>query len=1267
MRLRIALVAALVLGTAAYAVVLPTGTYSFRPYGAESGLRGLSAMRLAQDAAGFIWVATQEGLYRYDGTRFELFEQGVPSSLVTTVRAASNGEVWAGTQGGVARWDGRRFHGIPSLPRSATNAIAIDNGNRVWVAIPEGLYEGSSSRPFTRVRGWPEATEATAVWSDARGDVYAAALGTIGILRGGSWTWLPLPKERIEAIVVDRDGTLWMRSSLHLYSLPHGQTALAAPQLTDETAVLPGTSTIGYLALDRSGNLWVPTDRGIAIHDPNGWRQIGSEEGLQTEWSRDVLEDREGSIWIASLGVHRMLGRGELTSYKRHTGLPNDVTWCFLWDREGHLLVGTDLGLARSTPTGWEVIAGTEHTQVRTVIEDPDGILWAGGSPAELLRIDLAQKTVRRFGEADGIAGRGILRLLRDRSGTMWMAMRGGGILRRPRGRDRFERVDVPFGTTNENFRHILEDRDGRIWASGEYGMACFSNGVWKRFTTADGLESDHLSYFIQTASGDFWLAYFEPLGLARFSVDGFGNDAKIRVVERLRSGNRIASNKIFFLGEDKQRRLWVGTGLGADVVGQIAEHFSSADGLASDDTNAMAFLCDERGDVLIGTSGGFSIYRTRSDLPRIGAPPLRFTSATLAGRDFSATVAALTFFKQDLLEFQERLRGLDDDWQSIRVPEIRYPKLPPGDYRFEIRARLRPNAWGAPIGAAFSVKPAWWQTTRVRIAAIALLVALALLAYRWRTALLRRRNLELERIVSQKTSQLQQTVDLLENANRSLQEAQAKIARFSEDSGEVLRDIPAWSTAIAGELASSIHASEIAVWIVTENELAPVGRTGTEPPHLAGLEQMDSKNRVVIEETGRGIVAVSGLTGRIYGALTIIDKKNWSDSEKQLISSFAHQLGGALELQLVRKDLARAKERNLAARRQMAERGIALLMACRVCSRCFHDGTSICPDDGSTLDGSRLLPFRVRDRYRLTRFLGAGGMGEVFAARDERLERDVAVKVISAQHFGDLDMRSRFQREARAVARVQHPGVIAIFDSGELEEHYAYLVTELLDGLDLGQMLDRHGRGTPAQVASFIRQGGAALDAAHKAGLIHRDIKPANFFLVAGTEPFRVKLLDFGIAKLLDVDAKMTRTGTLMGTPAYMAPEQVLKGHSDVRSDLYSFAVICYEALVGVPPITEDQLPKLWTSALITHPAPSTILSQLPASIDEAFRQALAKDAAERPASVQEWVDTIVGTLEAIDSGEDGWPEIPTRAETPATPRRDEDESIDTTLITMP
>src|SRR6185503_11474332 len=169
---------------------------------------------------------------------------------------------------------------------------------------------------------------------------------------------------------------------------------------------------------------------GLAVHDASGWRVIGAAQGLPTTWARDVFEDREGSIWVASLGVHRMLGRGELVSHK--SALPSEVTWCFQWARDGHLLVGTDLGLARSTADGWTVVPGTDRMQIRTLVEEPSGVLWAGGSPPEVIRID--GSNVRRY----PIGGRTIMRILRDREGSIWVASRGAGLLRKRANEDAF-------------------------------------------------------------------------------------------------------------------------------------------------------------------------------------------------------------------------------------------------------------------------------------------------------------------------------------------------------------------------------------------------------------------------------------------------------------------------------------------------------------------------------------------------------------------------------------------------------------------------------------------------------------------------------------------------------------------------------------------------------------------------------------------------------------------------------------------------------------
>jgi len=742
-----------------HAATLPPGIYPFHTFGTESGLGNLSVMRLAQDSTGFIWAATQDGVYRYDGNRFVRFglEQGLPSTFAGLLVAGRENVVWIATAAGVARFNGARFQIANDLPHAMANAIAIDSANRLWVAMPQGLFVEEREGSFARAPG-VETREATSVWCAKNGDVLAAVNGNVGKFARGKWQWTPL-RDRIDALVIDRDSRLWARSANHLWSKSD-----AEPEFRDESSALPATSNNGYLTVDAHGNIWVPTDRGIGIHDANGWRVLGREEGLPTDWARDVLEDREGSIWVASLGVHRMLGRGEFTSYRRANGLPNEVTWCFHWDRDGHLLVGTDLGLARSEEKSWSVIPGTERTQIRSVVEDDDGVLWAGGSPAEVLRIEGGR--VQRFGVADGVQARTILRVARDRSGTIWVATRGGGLLRKAKNEERFARVDLPNGTIDEDFRDVIEDSQGRIWAAGQYGLAVLQWGTgapacptcggqarapvphWKRFTTRDGLIRDHVSYIHETSSGDLLVAYFEPFGVARIRAIG----------DSIHIAQTLDLNKVYIIGEDKQHRLWIGTGAGVDVLTlpNGIDHFTVADGLAGDDTDAQAFLCDERGDVFVGTSSGFSRFVARADAPRLEAPPLVITASKLTSKlDFDASFSALSYFKPGLVEYETRLAGLDDAWQRANEPRARWAHLPPGEYRFEARARLRPGPWSAPVSYAFVIPPAWWQTIWARAAAVLLIIGLFFLGYRWRVNFLRRRNVELEALVEQRTHEL--------------------------------------------------------------------------------------------------------------------------------------------------------------------------------------------------------------------------------------------------------------------------------------------------------------------------------------------------------------------------------------------------------------------------------------------------------------------------------------------------------------------------------
>jgi serine/threonine-protein kinase len=218
-----------------------------------------------------------------------------------------------------------------------------------------------------------------------------------------------------------------------------------------------------------------------------------------------------------------------------------------------------------------------------------------------------------------------------------------------------------------------------------------------------------------------------------------------------------------------------------------------------------------------------------------------------------------------------------------------------------------------------------------------------------------------------------------------------------------------------------------------------------------------------------------------------------------------------------------------------------------------------------------------LAERYRLTRRIAVGGMGEVWVAEDTRLGRDVAVKVLKAELSGDPEFLHRFRTEARTTASLNHPGIAAVHDYGETAsvpdgpEDTAYLVMELVEGEPLAALVAKHGRLSPDFALDVMEQSGNALQAAHERGLVHRDVKPGNILIV--TKPggeVGVKITDFGIAKAADA-APVTRRGMVMGTAHYIAPEQATGAEAGPASDVYSLAVCGYECLAGRRPFLSD------------------------------------------------------------------------------------------------
>ncbi len=263
--------------------------------------------------------------------------------------------------------------------------------------------------------------------------------------------------------------------------------------------------------------------------------------------------------------------------------------------------------------------------------------------------------------------------------------------------------------------------------------------------------------------------------------------------------------------------------------------------------------------------------------------------------------------------------------------------------------------------------------------------------------------------------------------------------------------------------------------------------------------------------------------------------------------------------------------------------------------------------------------------RYRLLETLGRGGMGVVYRAHDPELDREVAVKALSAALLVEGEEREefleRFRREARAAARLSHPGIVAVHDAG-LDEASGtpYLVMELVPGVTLHTVLREQGALPVAQALEIVGEVGAALAEAHRAGIVHRDVKPGNVLLdVRG----RARLADFGIARL--PGSELTRAGAGLGTPGYAAPEVVRGGVADARSDLFSLAALAYALLTGRRPFDGPTPAAASLAVLEREPEPPAALRPgLPPGVSEAVLAALSKEPARRPATVADFLESL-------------------------------------------
>lgn len=273
--------------------------------------------------------------------------------------------------------------------------------------------------------------------------------------------------------------------------------------------------------------------------------------------------------------------------------------------------------------------------------------------------------------------------------------------------------------------------------------------------------------------------------------------------------------------------------------------------------------------------------------------------------------------------------------------------------------------------------------------------------------------------------------------------------------------------------------------------------------------------------------------------------------------------------------------------------------------------------------------PGTLVGEYRIEHVLGRGGMGTVYQAVHAVIEKRAALKILHRELCTSERVVARFVREARAVNRIGHPNIVDVFGFGATHDGREFLAMELLEGESLGDCIDRRcrsGVGLPlAEACHILSEIVLALEAAHRAGVVHRDLKPDNVFLLAGKKPPAIKLLDFGIAKLLENDnagplaVDQTMPGVVVGTPRYLAPEQARNLPIDGRADIYALGVLAFELFAGRAPfIGDDGLDVVAKHLALEPPKPSDFAAGLPRLVDEIVLAMLAKDPAGRPLLAQ-------------------------------------------------
>ena len=772
--------------------------YAHEVWNTKNGLPEADVMVILQTKDGYLWVGTEEGLARFDGAHFVVFDRktaSLPNNRVQALAETQDGSLWIGTEDGLSRLKDHRFTNYTThdgLPSNNIRALWAETSGPLWVTTLGGvrLWNGTgferapSIEPIAR-------TSPRQVLRTAKGDTWVARDTGVGVVGTGGMKMpagrTPLDGSLIRTMTIEEPtGVLWIGTNTGLYRLSEGRVkqyplgSEATPEITS-------------LLQDRHGNLWVGTlGDGLIRVNREGVSHYSVANGLSAVEVRSLYEDSAGNLWVGTFGGGLEVFRDTMfTPYGKPEGVSEDVVWAVMEGRDSSIWIGTQSGglnrLKNGKVTAYSTSAGSADNTVGSLLEGQDGTLWLGRDSG-LSRFK--QGSVSGFREQ-------VHSIYQDRDGTLWIGTRASGVILL-RGTNHYP-LGTGEGLADNNVQTIIPSRRGGIWIGTLGGLSYYENNHFTNYNSKDGLSADQVLSLYEDTEGTLWIG---TDGLARLK------DGKITIY-----GDRegLFDQNVLAILEDDNGYLWLSTNKGIFRVSRqqlndLAEGkidqltpvmFGLADGMRSAECNGgstPAAWKDRTGSLWFATVAGALKLDPRwvaanpqllrvhvSDIwaDRKYVAPSDSLRLPPGGHELEVHYSAPYFAGVNRVRYKYRLEGFDKEWVDAGSRTVAYyTNLPPGNYRFRVVASAF-NAAPADAEAELSLylTPHFYQTgTFYSLAALAVL-GLIFQVWLWTNRVMIARQNELKRLVKVRTREL-------EAEKSELLEAKATLAQqVSHDS----------------------------------------------------------------------------------------------------------------------------------------------------------------------------------------------------------------------------------------------------------------------------------------------------------------------------------------------------------------------------------------------------------------------------------------------------------------------------------------------------